>query len=472
MSYNPAPPDPTSPYLSPAGNVPASPLGPAEDDHRTPTPAIANLGFFVGVLVFLGFSIIAQLNNWGFFLTSTIGELGLALTGVFFCVMGRYSFKETFSIRRIDLLTIFLCLLVGFVGQFAVRFPTALNQWIMQVFGPFPVDDLFPNPTDLPGRLLFFFAVGLFGPVCEEVLNRGFVLAGYRRFSFWKTIFWVGLLFGLFHLYPFRFAYTFLLGMTLAYLVLITRSLWSAIAAHIGFNLLGALSPWIIDLVNQMMKDQGQQVVSGEGDIDFGALLATIPISLIGGGIFLLLMRGVTKRMAKRRPDLELGYLGIARNIRPELASGLAATGPYYGPNNRYTFGRYGYERSDAGNYLPANGFNPDFQAQNQPYPVESPNGSPYMTPQGFTPPVPPGYSPVNASITPPTPQPSLSPQSIRWWKISFILIGLLYFYTAATEISIRLNPAKTTPAPKTPSGQVLPQNEDSPAELRYISVK
>src|SRR4051812_44712457 len=183
MSYNPVPSNydpPTDPYLSP-GAPQAAPLAPAEDDRRTPTPAIANLCFFVGVLVFLAFSIIAQLNSWGFFLTSIIGELGLALTAVFFCVMGRYSFKETFSLRKLDPWTIFLCVLVGFVGQFAVRFPTALNQWIMQIFGPFPVDELFPNSPDLAGRLLFFFAVGLFGPVCEEVLNRGFVLAGYRR---------------------------------------------------------------------------------------------------------------------------------------------------------------------------------------------------------------------------------------------------------------------------------------------------
>lgn len=498
MSYNPPPPDfnpPPYSYASPTSNDPASPLAPVKEVRPNPTPAIANLCFFVGVMAFLTFSVIAQLNNWGFFLTSTIGELALALTAIFFCVMGRYSFKETFSLRRLDLWNIFLCVLIGFVGQFAVRFPTALNQWIMQIFGPF-TDNLFPNPPDLPGRLLFFFAVVVFGPLCEETLNRGFVLAGYRHLSFWKCIFFVGLLFGLFHLYPFRFAYTFLLGMTLAYLVLVTGSLWSSIAAHVGFNLLGGFSPWLLDIINQMAKDSGQKVVSGEGDIDLSSLLATIPISLIAGGIFLLLMRAVTKRMAKRRSDLEVGYLGLARNIRPDLASGSTPTGLFFGPNKRYTYSRYGYERSDTTFIHPST--EPEFAppTQNQAQLDNStaslspePINSPYMTPQGFVPPnshanypvspvssqsAAPNYSAEQPNYTwdnPPAPLYRLSPQSSRWWKLSFILIFLFYFYTAATEISIRLKPDKTV-VPKTPSSQVQPRQENGLIGLKYYSVR
>lgn len=507
MSYNPPPPNfNPPPYLSPTPPVPdnspatpARPLMPAGEDRRLPTSAVANLGFFVGVLAFLTFSVIAQLGNWGFFLTSFSGELALALVAIFFCVMGRYSFKETFSLRKLDWWTVFLCLLVGFVGQFAVRFPTALNQWIMQIFGPFPVDDLFPNPKDLPGRLLFFFAVVIFGPVCEEVLNRGFVLAGYRHLGFWKCIFFVGLLFGLFHLYPFRFAYTFLLGMILAYLVLVTGSLWSAIAAHIGFNLLGGLAPWILDILDKVAQDNGQRVVAGEGDIDLSSLLATIPISLVAGALFLLLLRAVTRRMARRRPDLELGYLGLARNIRPDLRLGPAATGPFFGPDRRYNFGRYGYERSETPAY-PANGpsFGPVVPDQAHPdrppvspeMPLSGPGQvvSPYLTPQGLPQPsaqpysgpvVGPGYlsnsgpavGPGYAWDTPAAPPPPrLSRRAGLWWKLSFILIFLFYFYTTLTEISIRLKPSKLT-APKAPTSQVQvqPKEESSLVSLRYM---
>lgn len=507
MSFN-QPPGANQPpysYPLPSNNIPAAPPAPAlpAEPARTPTPAVANLGFFVGVFAFLALSVIAQIANWGFFLTSTAGELALALVAIFFCVMGRYNFRQTFSLRRVDLLTIFLCLLAGFVGQFAVRFPTALNEWIMQIFGPFPVDQLFPNPTDLPGRLLFFFAVVIFGPFCEETLNRGFVLAGYRHFSFWKAIFFVGLLFGLFHLYPFRFAYTFLLGMALAYLVLVTGSLWSSIAMHIGFNLLGGLSPWILDWLNQAATDNGQQVVAGEGAIDLGSLLATIPISLIAGGIFLLIMRGISTRMAKRRPELVLGYLGIARTILPAGTAGTTSTGPFYGPNVRYTYGKYGYERSDAyriqpqnvvnsyGNYGPGpvlppeSPVSPEMPGQGA-IPGQVPINSPYMTPQGFGQPpnpayqMPPGpgripaYTPApfapeaawNNNL-PVTPQ-ALSPQNRRWWQMSFILIALFYLFTAYSEINIRLHPERI--APKAPSANVQPGLENGHGLLRYYN--
>jgi len=348
---------------------------------------------------------------------------------------------------------------------------------------------LFPNPTDLPGRLLFFLAVVIIGPVCEEALNRGFVLGGYRHFSFWKTIFFVGLLFGLFHLYPFRFAYTFLLGMALAYLVLVTGSIWSSIAMHIGFNLLGGFSPWILDWLNQTSKDSGQQVVAGEGSIDLASLLATIPISLIGAGIFLLFVRGITKRMAKRRPELVLGYLGIARAILPPEAVGTAPTGQFYSPNGRYTYGRYGYERSDIYPNLPqigANGYgnypSGSFGAPAQPEPPgqgTSPVNSPYMTPQGVVPPYNQGYSMPGYSPAPPVSQPdlnqnlpvtppTLTPQNRLRWQLSFMLIGLFYLFTAYTEINIRLHPDKITP--KSPAATTLVKSEVRQDALTYYN--
>lgn len=514
MSFEPPSSGPNPPpyaYSLPNNLPPTAPIAPSvAEPVKTPTPAVANLVFFVGVLAFLTLSTIAGFAKWGFFLTSTTGELALALAAIFFAVLGRYNFKQTFSLRRVDGLTIFLCLLAGFVGQFAVRFPTALNEWIMQFFGPFPVDDLFPNPTDLPGRLLFFVAVVIFGPVCEEILNRGFVLAGYRHFTFWKAIFFVGLLFGLFHLYPFRFAYTFLLGMALAYLVLVTGSLWSSIAMHIGFNVLGGLSPWILDWLNQATKNTNQQVVAGEGAIDLGSLLATIPISLIGGGIFLLIMRGISRRMAKRRPGLVLGYLGIARTILPAGAVNIAPTGPFYGPNGRYTYGSYGYERSDgmpfqphntgsgytniapgpyASPYPPAQGGTPQMPGPG-PGPAQNPGQisptSPYMTPQGFgmppnqgypmppQMPLPPGYPPAYNSSQPawdnklPVEPPALTPKNRQFWRLGFLLIVLLYLYTAYTEIRIRSDPSLL--APKSPSGSAQLHHKEGQSVAKYYN--
>ncbi|UCG33557.1 MAG: CPBP family intramembrane metalloprotease, partial [Phycisphaerales bacterium] len=84
-------------------------------------------------------------------------------------------------------------------------------------------------------QALLFVAV-LTG-VCEEVLFRGFLLAGVRRAAGkWGAIAVVGIVFGVFHLYGFKLLVTCLLGMLLAWLCWQTRSIWPAILVHIMHN--------------------------------------------------------------------------------------------------------------------------------------------------------------------------------------------------------------------------------------------
>lgn len=426
MSYNPSQP----PYYPPPAPESAYPT-PETAKNSRPDPALANLAFFIGVLAFLAMSVVAQLGNWGFALTSVAGELMLVLVAVLFCVGGRFNFKETFSLRKMDWATLGICIIAGLIGQFAVRFPAALNQWVMQIFGPFPTDELIPTPKDTTGRILLLIVVAGVAPICEETLNRGFVLAGYRRLSFGKTILFVGLLFGLFHLYPFRFAYTFLLGMALAYLVLVTGSIYSSIAAHFGFNLIGGLSPWILDWLQQMLRDNGRALVEDQSQLDFASVITTLPISLAAGALFILLLRIITRRMARQRPELELGYLGLARNIRTGQSSAAGATGPYYGPDRRFNYGRYGYCRA--------------------PQTMTVPPGTAYPMPDYSYPPAPwPQTSPQLYSWdNPPALRPRLIGGARLWWQISFGAIIALYLLTSFSEISIRFkeakNPAKAT---------------------------
>ncbi len=439
MSYNPPPPNynPDSsqpPYYNPDPSQPPNyvpnppqtpyynygnygqypppgayaPPVPSPTKERKPGPALANLCFLVATIAFLGLSVVAELGKWGFALTSIAGELSLVVVAVLFCVIGRFNFKDTFSLRKLDWGTVGFCVLAGLAGQFAVRFPATLNQWIMEIFGPFPTEDLIPNPKDAAGRILLFVVVVISAPICEETLNRGFVLAGYRRLSFGKAIFFVGLLFGLFHLYPFRFAYTFLLGMALAYVVLTTGSIFSSIAIHFGFNLIGGFSPWILEWLEKVNRSNGQGLIDSDAKIDLATVVATIPVSLSAAGLFFILLRVITLRSAKKRPELELSYFGFVRRIRAEVSSEAATemTGPYVGPDRRFRYGRYGYHRTE-------------------------------WTADSSTPP---GYpNPVQSWDTPGPSKPALSIMSRTWWQLSFIGIVLFYMLTTASEISIRL---------------------------------
>ncbi|HEX2912311.1 MAG TPA: CPBP family glutamic-type intramembrane protease [Chloroflexia bacterium] len=415
---------------------------------RLPGPTQANLCFLLAIIVFLGLSIVAEVAKWGFALTSVTGEAGLAIVAILFCVLGGYNFRETFSLHKTSLLTLFLCALAGFAGQFAVRFPAALNEWIMSFFGPFPIEDLIPNPKDNFSRVILFVVLVVVAPLCEETLNRGFVLAGYRRLGFGKTILFVGLLFGIFHLYPFRFAYTFLLGMGLAYLVLVTRSIYSSMAAHLGFNFIGGLSPWLLDWLNQ---SNNNNLVEESSKVDLQTVVATIPLSLLGGAIFFLLLRSVTRRTAKKHPELVLGYFGLARGIRSDFPPGATATGPYYGPDPRYQYGPYGY--------IPA-GNNPP----NQGYP-QAPGGY-YPNAQNYPVYGQQGYNWAN-NLPQATAQAPLTSLQRIWWQLSLLIVLLLYCLTGATEILTRQhNGQKQVTSPPTPGNVVtLP-----PSDVRVVT--
>ncbi len=384
MSYNPVEPGgyPSRPF-SPPPAVNFAPPAPA----RLPSPALANACFFTAMLAFLFVSVVAALFRLDFTITSPLSEGVLVLVSLIFCLSEGFNFKEIFSLRKISLGTVILCVFLGLAGQFAVRFPSLLNEWLLRIFGPFP--NPIPDAGEGGGRILFFLIIVVVAPLCEETLLRGFVLSGYRGLGFGRSIFFVGLFFGFAHFYPSRFAYTFLLGMALAYLVLVTGSIFSSILAHAGFNLLGGLSPWLTDWLNQFARDNGQKVPDTSDLITFSTVLSTIPISLVGGLIFFFLLRSISRRAMQRRPELEPGFLGLVRGFRP----------------------------------LPPRPEQPPYGA-NWSYPP-----APSLAESG------PSYQSATYDVR----YPPGKPLGRVWWRMSMLAIVLLYLFTSYTEILVRL---------------------------------
>ncbi|MDN5354793.1 MAG: sodium transport system permease protein [Candidatus Cloacimonadota bacterium] len=74
--------------------------------------------------------------------------------------------------------------------------------------------------------------IALLPAICEEVLFRGYFLRVFSQKGFWKGIVIVALMFGAFHMSPYRILPTGLLGVWLAYLALKGKSLHLPILAH------------------------------------------------------------------------------------------------------------------------------------------------------------------------------------------------------------------------------------------------
>jgi membrane protease YdiL (CAAX protease family) len=94
-------------------------------------------------------------------------------------------------------------------------------------------------PKDVTSSWLFLFLAIMPG-VFEEIAFRGVLLQGLRkRLRPVAVVLVVGAVFGLFHMALFRFAPTFALGVCLATVTLLTRSIYPAMLWHALNNGLG-----------------------------------------------------------------------------------------------------------------------------------------------------------------------------------------------------------------------------------------
>lgn len=88
-----------------------------------------------------------------------------------------------------------------------------------------------------------FIKVAVLAPVVEELIFRGVILHGLsRNYSRLRSVVISALLFALFHLNPWQFPATFMLGLLLGWIMVYTRNIYLAIAGHSLNNLLVLIS--------------------------------------------------------------------------------------------------------------------------------------------------------------------------------------------------------------------------------------
>lgn len=130
-----------------------------------------------------------------------------------------------------------LFVMVGSVTVFSELY--VVIQWIVPVPPVYEamLRDLLSMDGPLDVALTLLVAVVL-APVLEEALFRGLILNGLaRRYGPWIACVWTAAFFALFHFYnPWQILPTFFLGLVLAWVVLATRTLLSAIVLHAAFN--------------------------------------------------------------------------------------------------------------------------------------------------------------------------------------------------------------------------------------------
>jgi hypothetical protein len=142
--------------------------------------------------------------------------------------------------------------------------------------------------------IMYFYAC-LFGPLLEELLYRGVILQGLRKYNERMAIIISALIFGLMHQNYQQFILAFALGIILAAITLKSESLIPSLVTHIIVNTTGVLFNLIMQYAD---NDSFQKIASGDIDISSAkpAFMAAVVFNAVFrygfmiAGIILLIM--------------------------------------------------------------------------------------------------------------------------------------------------------------------------------------
>jgi membrane protease YdiL (CAAX protease family) len=151
----------------------------------------------------------------------------------------KWSFRETFRFNKLKIRDVLILIGITISIQPFLNLMLIISQVL---FGD-AMGVLFEEAVDEP-VLLLVFSMAITPAICEELIMRGVVLHGSRGLSIWKASLLNGVLFGFFHMNFNQFSYTIFMGIILAYVVLITNSIFAGMLIHF-LNNFWAISSYI-----------------------------------------------------------------------------------------------------------------------------------------------------------------------------------------------------------------------------------
>ncbi len=215
-------------------------------------PTILGAAHLVILYIFIQTIIDFPLAVWDYyhgteFLYNPIKKMVLGVGSVAFILIYGYrkaktQISELFPLKWFNPLiflpmVLFLAAAHVFLNEINLRIDKVMPppDWFWELF-----DRIFESDYGIYGA---FLKVVIVAPIVEELIFRGMIMHGFmRNYPKIVAIFISALFFALFHLNPWQFPATFLLGLLLGWVMVITRNIFACIAGHAINNLLVLLS--------------------------------------------------------------------------------------------------------------------------------------------------------------------------------------------------------------------------------------
>lgn len=162
-----------------------------------------------------------------------LSELTIVVPALIYSLIGNLDLKEWIPVRRLKFGDLILIILFTYA---MMPFITVINL-VSQLFVENAVTtNMFEEAMNLPVFASIFY-MGILGPLCEELVFRGFIYQGYRKSgNIFGGMLLSGLLFGLLHLNFNQFCYATVLGAIFVMLYEATGNFWAPFIGHMVIN--------------------------------------------------------------------------------------------------------------------------------------------------------------------------------------------------------------------------------------------
>lgn len=167
----------------------------------------------------------------GKYLSYFLSSAGLAASAAYITVKGKFNVFKACGFRRFELKYLWLCLLLSFGALFGLSW---LNSAFIDLLGHFGYQ---AATIEIPKNGFFDFVlcsliICVLPAFFEELIFRGFILAGSKRLGETFAVIAGGALFSLFHKNPAQTPYQFVMGALFCLIAIKSGSIFPSMLMH------------------------------------------------------------------------------------------------------------------------------------------------------------------------------------------------------------------------------------------------
>ncbi|HEX3038855.1 MAG TPA: CPBP family intramembrane glutamic endopeptidase, partial [Caproiciproducens sp.] len=208
-----------------------------------------------------------------YLMLNAIYMVALAAPPLIYFRVQRIPLSEALPFERAGFVKTAACVFFGAAVCMLANIPANFVDEVQDFFG-FQTNLEMPLTNDLSVLILYGIMVAVIPPIVEELLFRGMVLHGLRRYGDGFAVVVSSILFGLYHGNFVQIVFAFFSGIAMALVVVKTGSLWASVLVHFINNAVA----FAIELLRRFV---GNQVASTADFIIMAALIVLGMLSLI-----------------------------------------------------------------------------------------------------------------------------------------------------------------------------------------------